>query len=191
MRPADPRHAHPGGCRPLRGLDRTAQDRFFVKRAGGSNFLWRTSSGSSGIRGVHHGAAPVGIVMGDNCPCSTRKAPLRLQDGGRISEWRCCRSSSGRPPVPERHQSGHAPALHAHDRAHLDSHWISLSGDTGTLWKAKIRFDPPMLFCLAMLFNFLIGGVTGVFLSDVPVDVTVHGEFLRARSTSTTPSWEG
>ena len=35
-----------------------------------------------------------------------------------------------------------------------------------------------MLFCLGMLFNFLIGGVTGVFLSDVPVDVTVHGSFF-------------
>ena len=48
----------------------------------------------------------------------------------------------------------------------------------GTLWKAKIRFEPPMLFCLGMLFNFLIGGVTGVFLSDVPVNVTVHGSFF-------------
>ena len=48
----------------------------------------------------------------------------------------------------------------------------------GTLWKAKIRPTVPMLFCLGMLFNFLIGGVTGVFLSDVPVDVTVHGSFF-------------
>ena len=36
----------------------------------------------------------------------------------------------------------------------------------------------PMLFALALFFNFLIGGVTGVFLSDVPVDVTVHGGFF-------------
>ena len=48
----------------------------------------------------------------------------------------------------------------------------------GTLWKAKIRFEVPMLFCLGMLFNFLIGGITGVFLSDVPVNVTVHGSFF-------------
>ncbi len=48
----------------------------------------------------------------------------------------------------------------------------------GTLWKAKIRFEVPMLFCLGMFFNFLIGGVTGVFLSDVPVNVTVHGSFF-------------
>ena len=35
-----------------------------------------------------------------------------------------------------------------------------------------------MLFVLALFFNFLIGGVTGVFLSDVPVNVTVHGGFF-------------
>jgi cytochrome c oxidase subunit 1 len=48
----------------------------------------------------------------------------------------------------------------------------------GTLWKAKIRYEVPMLFALAMGFNFLIGGISGVFLSDVPVDVTVHGSFF-------------
>ncbi len=48
----------------------------------------------------------------------------------------------------------------------------------GTFWKAKIRFTVPMLFCLAMYFNFLIGGVSGVFLSDVPADTTEHGSFF-------------
>jgi len=48
----------------------------------------------------------------------------------------------------------------------------------GTLWKAKIRYTVPMLFALGMLFNFLIGGVTGVFVSDVPADTTLHGSFF-------------
>jgi cytochrome c oxidase subunit 1 len=48
----------------------------------------------------------------------------------------------------------------------------------GTLYRAKLRLELPMLFILAMFFNFLIGGVTGVFLSDVPVNVTVHGGFF-------------
>ena len=48
----------------------------------------------------------------------------------------------------------------------------------GTLWKAKIRFTVPMLFCLAFFFNFLIGGVTGVYNSDAPADVTEHGSFF-------------
>jgi cytochrome c oxidase subunit 1 len=48
----------------------------------------------------------------------------------------------------------------------------------GTFWKAKIRFSVPMLFALGMYFNFLIGGVSGVFLSDVPADTTEHGSFF-------------
>jgi len=34
-----------------------------------------------------------------------------------------------------------------------------------TLWGGKIRFAPPMLFCLAFLFQFLIAGLTGIMLS--------------------------
>jgi cytochrome c oxidase subunit 1 len=48
----------------------------------------------------------------------------------------------------------------------------------GTLWRGRIRFTVPMLFCLAWVFNFLIGGISGVFLSDVPSDVTTHGSFF-------------
>ena len=48
----------------------------------------------------------------------------------------------------------------------------------GTLWRAKIRYSVPMLFCLAWFFNFFIGGATGVFLSDVPSDVATHGSFF-------------
>ena len=42
----------------------------------------------------------------------------------------------------------------------------------GTLWRGEYRFTVPMLFCLAWAFNFLIGGLSGVFLSDVPSDTT-------------------
>jgi cytochrome c oxidase subunit 1 len=48
----------------------------------------------------------------------------------------------------------------------------------GTFWKAKVRFSVPMLFALGMYFNFLIGGISGVFLSDVPADTTEHGSFF-------------
>jgi cytochrome c oxidase subunit I len=48
----------------------------------------------------------------------------------------------------------------------------------GTLWRGRIRFTVPMLFCLAWAFNFLWGGLSGVFVSDVPSDVTSHGSFF-------------
>ena len=47
-----------------------------------------------------------------------------------------------------------------------------------TLWRGQIRYTVPMLFCLAWFFNFLFGGLSGVFLSDVPSDVTTHGSFF-------------
>ncbi len=61
----------------------------------------------------------------------------------------------------------------------------------GTLWRGRIRFTVPMLFCLAWVFNFLFGGISGVFLSDVPSDVTTHGSRSSRWLTSTTRSWVG
>jgi len=48
----------------------------------------------------------------------------------------------------------------------------------GTLWLGKIRFTVPMLFALGVLFNFLIGGITGVFLADVPVDIQLQDTYF-------------
>jgi len=55
--------------------------------------------------------------------------------------------------------------------------FIFLNG-MGTLWRAKIRFTAPLLFCLGFFFNFLFGGLSGVFLSDVPSDTLTHGSFF-------------
>ncbi|MBI2788533.1 MAG: cbb3-type cytochrome c oxidase subunit I [Elusimicrobia bacterium] len=44
----------------------------------------------------------------------------------------------------------------------------------GTLWKAKLRLDSPMLWALAMVANFLIGGLTGIPLADAPTDLHLH-----------------
>jgi cytochrome c oxidase subunit 1 len=48
----------------------------------------------------------------------------------------------------------------------------------GTLWRGRIRYSVPMLFAIAFFFNFLIGGLSGIYLSDVPSDVTTHGSFF-------------
>ncbi len=55
--------------------------------------------------------------------------------------------------------------------------FIFLNG-MGTLWRGRIRFSVPMLFALAFFFNFLIGGLSGIFLSDVASDVTTHGSYF-------------
>ncbi len=48
----------------------------------------------------------------------------------------------------------------------------------GTMWRGKLILKTPMLFSLAVIFNFLIGGITGVFLSDVPVDIQLQDTFF-------------
>ncbi|MBS1960284.1 MAG: cytochrome c oxidase subunit I [Bdellovibrionales bacterium] len=41
----------------------------------------------------------------------------------------------------------------------------------GTLYKGSLRFDVPLLYAFGFLFVFTIGGLTGVFLAVVSVDV--------------------
>lgn len=48
----------------------------------------------------------------------------------------------------------------------------------GTLWRGRIWITIPMAWCLAFIFCFLIGGLSGVYLSDVPADVQLHGSFF-------------
>jgi cytochrome c oxidase subunit 1 len=40
-----------------------------------------------------------------------------------------------------------------------------------TMWKGNIRLTAPMLFCAGGLGLFVIGGITGVFLASIPIDV--------------------
>jgi len=48
----------------------------------------------------------------------------------------------------------------------------------GTLWKGSIWTRLPMYFLYLFLFNFIIGGVTGIYLSDVPADDYFHGDMF-------------
>jgi cytochrome c oxidase subunit I len=42
-----------------------------------------------------------------------------------------------------------------------------------TLWKGKIRFEPPMLFALGFVAMFLIGGIDGVWMASPAVDFAI------------------
>jgi cytochrome c oxidase subunit 1 len=47
-----------------------------------------------------------------------------------------------------------------------------------TLWGGKIDFHPAMLFALGFILVFTFGGITGIFLSAVPVDLHLHGTYF-------------
>ena len=48
----------------------------------------------------------------------------------------------------------------------------------GTMYKGSLRFDTPMLYAMGFLFVFTIGGLTGVFLAVVSVDVHLTGTYF-------------
>jgi cytochrome c oxidase subunit 1 len=49
---------------------------------------------------------------------------------------------------------------------------------TATLYKGSIQFNAPMLYCLNFLFLFSIGGLTGLFLGTLSVDVHLHDTYF-------------
>ncbi len=54
---------------------------------------------------------------------------------------------------------------------------IKIFSWVATLWGGKIEFHPAMLFSLGFIVVFTLGGVTGIFLSSVPVDLHWHGTY--------------
>ena len=44
-----------------------------------------------------------------------------------------------------------------------------------TLWRGDIHFTVPMLFAIGFIFTFINGGLTGLFLGNVPVDIPLSG----------------
>jgi cytochrome c oxidase subunit 1 len=47
----------------------------------------------------------------------------------------------------------------------------------GTIWLGKLWLRTPMLFALGFVFNFLIGGLTGITLADVPTDMDLNNTY--------------
>ncbi|WP_067566860.1 cytochrome c oxidase subunit I [Ferroacidibacillus organovorans] len=48
----------------------------------------------------------------------------------------------------------------------------------GTLWRGRLKFNTVSLLVLMSMFNFLIGGMTGVFLADPIINLQAHDTFF-------------
>jgi hypothetical protein len=49
---------------------------------------------------------------------------------------------------------------------------------TATMWRGSLTFETPMLFALAFLFLFTIGGFSGLMLAIVPADFQYHDTYF-------------
>jgi cytochrome c oxidase subunit 1 len=48
----------------------------------------------------------------------------------------------------------------------------------GTLWGGRIRFNTVMLNCIAFVSMFIVGGLSGIFMAAVPVDIYIHDTYF-------------
>ena len=55
---------------------------------------------------------------------------------------------------------------------------IKVFGWVATLFEGKLRLDSPLLFALGFVSTFTLGGITGIFLASVPVDLHEHGTYF-------------
>jgi cytochrome c oxidase subunit I len=161
-------------------FDRSVETSFFVSATGGSPLLWDELFWFFGHPEVYILALPgFGIVL-EILPVFARK-PLwgyRMAVAGMFGValmsfmvWQHHLFMSGI-------NSNLRPFyMFTTELISIPTGLIFLNG-MGTLWRARIRFTVPMLFSLAFFFNFLIGGLSGVFLSDVTSDVTTHGSYF-------------
>ena len=161
-------------------LDRIAQATFFVPAGGGTPYLWENLFWVFGHPEVYIFILPAFGVILEMLPVFARK-PLwgyRVSIGGMVGvgvlSWF----------VWQHHLfvSGIAPSLRPFYMFSTEAISIPTSivylGAIGTLWKCRARFTVPMLFIMGFLFNFLIGGFSGVFLSDVPSDFALHASYF-------------
>jgi cytochrome c oxidase subunit I len=160
--------------------DRTVQTAFFTSSLGGSSYLYENLFWFFGHPEVYILALPGFGIVSEIIPVMCRK-PLfgyRVAAAGMIGVtllsffvWQHHLFDSGINPDMR------PVFMLTTELISIPTGFIYLVA-LGTFWKAKIRFTVPMLFCLGMYFNFLIGGISGVFLSDVPADTTEHGSFF-------------
>jgi cytochrome c oxidase subunit I len=158
-------------------MDRVFQTSFFIAAFGGSNWLYEHLFWFMGHPEVYVIALPALAAAAEITSVFTRKAVFgyRLLISGFIGisvlsvlVWAHHLYTSGsNSPL-------NAPYM-------LDTELISIPTGivflvlVGTLWRGKIWLTVPMLFVCGLLVNFVIGGVTGLYLADVPTNEILHG----------------
>jgi cytochrome c oxidase subunit I len=161
-------------------MDRAMGGQFYVATGGGSPWLYQNLFWLFGHPEVYVIVLPAVVALMELTPVFARKplynfnaAVLALAGivGLSIMVW-----------AHHMYASGWAPDLNGPFM--LTTELISVPTGilflvvVGTIWRGRIWMTVPMMAVYAMLWNFIIGGVTGIYLSDVPADYALHGSMF-------------
>ncbi|MFL5663820.1 MAG: cbb3-type cytochrome c oxidase subunit I, partial [Ktedonobacteraceae bacterium] len=157
--------------------DRVFQTSFFIAANGGSNWLYEHLFWFMGHPEVYVIALPSMAVAAELSAVFSRKTVFgrRMLLGSLITicilsvlVWGHHLYTSGS------NTSLDAPYM-------LDTELISIPTGffflalVGTFWRGRIWVTVPVLFVAGMLVNFVVGGITGIYLADLPTDEILHG----------------
>jgi cytochrome c oxidase subunit 1 len=157
--------------------DRVFQTSFFIAANGGSNWLYEHLFWFMGHPEVYVIALPSMGVAAELSAVFSRKTVFgrRMLLGSLITICILSVLVWGH----HLYTSGSNSALDAPYM--LDTELISIPTGffflalVGTLWRGKIWVTVPLLFVAGMLVNFVVGGITGIYLADLPTDEILHG----------------
>ena len=71
----------------------------------------------------------------------------------------------------------HLPFMVMTEIISIPTGMVFLAG-LGTIWLGRLWLTTPMLFGLGFLANFVVGGITGIFLADVPTDIHLQDTYF-------------
>ena len=164
----------------LLGLDRTETANFYVASGGGSPWLYANLFWLMGHPEVYVIVLPAVVALMEIAPVFARK-PIFSYTGAVLAIVGIV-GLSMMVWAHHMYASGWAPDLNGPFM--LTTEMISVPTGVlflvviGTLWRGRIWTTLPMMSVYAMLWNFIIGGVTGIYLSDVPADYDLHGSMF-------------
>jgi cytochrome c oxidase subunit 1 len=161
-------------------IDRTVGGQFYVAAGGGSAWLYSNLFWLFGHPEVYVIVLPAVIALMEITPVFARKPLYNFNAavlgivgivGLSLMVW-----------AHHMYASGWAPDLNGPFM--LTTEMISVPTGVlflvviGTIWRGRIWTTLPMMAVYFMLWNFIIGGVTGIYLSDVPADYALHGSMF-------------
>ena len=161
----------------MSAMDRATGSTFYDPRGGGSGWLYENLFWIMGHPEVYVILIPAVAALMEMAPVFTRRPLFSFNlaimgiagiSGLSILVW-----------AHHMYTTGWAPLLNGPFM--LTTELISIPTGLlflvliGTLWRGRIWMTMPTASIYALLWNFMIGGVTGIYLSDVPVDGALHG----------------
>ena len=158
-------------------LDRTAGSSFFDPTAGGSAILWQHLFWFFGHPEVYIMALPFFGVISEVIPVFSRKPifgytalvlATLLIGALSFSVWAHHMFTTGAISTVFFAITSFGIVIPTGIKFFT---WIA------TMWRGRLRFPTPMLFAMGFLFQFLIGGITGVILASPPIDYHVQDTY--------------